>query len=86
MKRILIYSTAYYPFVGGAEVAIKEITDRLTDYQFDLITTQMDMKLPRTEKIGNVSVYRVGLGKPKIDNTLRDTSDTEIAFDRSDTG
>ena len=29
--KILIFSLAYYPFVGGAEVAIKEITDRLGD-------------------------------------------------------
>lgn len=67
MKRILIYSTAYYPFVGGAEVAIKEITDRLPDYEFDLITALMDRELPRQEIIGRVNVYRVGIGQPKID-------------------
>ena len=27
--RIIIFSTAYLPFIGGAELAIKEITDRL---------------------------------------------------------
>lgn len=27
--KVLIFSTAYLPFVGGAELAIKEITDRL---------------------------------------------------------
>ena len=38
-KRILIFSTAYYPFVAGAEVAVKEITDILSsDFEFDLIT------------------------------------------------
>jgi len=37
-KRILIFSTAYLPFVGGAEVAVKEITDRLADdFSFVLI-------------------------------------------------
>jgi len=39
MKRVLIFSLAYYPnLVGGAEVAIKEITDRLgSEYEFDMI-------------------------------------------------
>ena len=35
-QKILIFSTAYYPFVGGAEVAVKEITSRLSDdFEFD---------------------------------------------------
>src|SRR3989344_1140194 len=35
MKRILIFSLVYYPkFVGGAEVAIKEITDRISSDSF----------------------------------------------------
>ena len=32
--KILIFSTAYLPFVGGAELAIKEITDRLSHSPF----------------------------------------------------
>lgn len=60
-RKILIFSTAYYPFVGGAEVAIKEITDRLgSEFDFDLITAKIDKKLPNHEKVGNVDVYRVG--------------------------
>ena len=39
-KRVLIYSTAYYPLVGGAEVAVKELTDRLPDWDFELITAR----------------------------------------------
>lgn len=63
IKKILVFSTAYYPFVGGAEVAIKEITDRLgADYEFDLITARLDKNLPAKEKVGNVTVYRVGSG------------------------
>ncbi len=70
-KRILIFSTAYYPFVGGAEVAIKEITDRLSgDYDFDLITARFDKNLPSVEKIGKVNVYRLGSGKPTLDKIL----------------
>ncbi len=69
-KKILIFSTAYYPFVGGAEVAIKEITDRIPDMEFDLITARFSKKIPFREKIGNVTVYRLGIGVPLIDKLL----------------
>ena len=69
-KKILIFSTAYYPFVGGAEVAVKEITDRIYDIQFDLITAKLKSGLPKVEKIGNVNVYRVGFGLKTFDKLL----------------
>lgn len=62
-KRILIFSTAYYPLVGGAEVAIKEITDRLPDYHFEMVTARIKPGLASREQIGNVTVHRVGFGK-----------------------
>lgn len=62
-KRILIFSTAYLPLVGGAEVAVKEITDRLaTDFSFVLITARLRHDLPEYEKIGAMEVYRIGKG------------------------
>jgi glycosyltransferase involved in cell wall biosynthesis len=69
-NKILIFSTAYYPFVGGAEVAIKEITDRISNFSFDLITAKMKRSLPKTEKIGNVNVYRLGFGIPFLDKLI----------------
>lgn len=68
--KILIFSTSYYPFVGGAEVAIKEITDRVFDFEFDLITARFKSDLPNREKIGNVNVYRIGFGIPFLDKLL----------------
>lgn len=67
MKRILIFDLQYYPFVGGAEVAIKEITDRVPpeEIEFHLITARFDSTLPRAERIGNVTVHRIGLAIPK---------------------
>ncbi len=65
MKKILIFSLAYYPrFVSGAEAAIKEITDRINppDIEFHLITLLFDTASPRRERIGNVEVHRVGFG------------------------
>lgn len=62
-KKILIFSLAYYPaHVGGAEVAIKEITDRIdpNEIEFDMVCLRFDQHLPLVEKIGNVTVYRIG--------------------------
>lgn len=61
-KNILIFSVAYYPMVGGAEVAWKEITDRLGYFEFDMVTPRFKRSLPSYEKIGNVNVYRIGFG------------------------
>lgn len=69
-KRILIFSLVYYPrHIGGAEVAVKEITDRLgNSFVFDMITLRKDA--PKFERIGNVNVYRVGFGWRAGDNSL----------------
>ncbi len=62
-KKILIFSLVYYPrFIGGAEIAIKEITDRIPqeEIEFHMVTLRLDSQLPKYEKVGNVHVYRVG--------------------------
>lgn len=74
-KKILIFSTAYYPFVGGVEVSVKEITDRIPGIQFDLITARLDSKVSKAafdipERVGNVNVYRVGFGFKTLDKIL----------------
>jgi glycosyltransferase involved in cell wall biosynthesis len=61
MKKILIFSLAYYPkHVGGAEVAIKEKTDRIKDIEFHMVTLRYDSALPKVEQVGNVLVHRIG--------------------------
>lgn len=73
-KRILIFSFVYYPrFIGGAEIAVKEITDRISpdDVKFDLIALRLDEKLPRYERIGNVNIHRIGFA-----GTQRDSGDS----------
>lgn len=60
-SRILIFSLSYFPhLVGGAEVAVKEITDRIPtkDAEFDMITLG-DGSSPQEEKLGNVRVHRI---------------------------
>ncbi len=70
MKRILIFSTAYIPHVGGAEIAIQEITKRIDGYEFELVCARFDPKLPAQEQIGNVLVQRLGFGSRAIDKLL----------------
>ncbi len=70
MKKILIFSTAYFPLVGGAEIAVKEITNRIEGFDFDLITPRIKRGLLNYEEVGNIKVYRVGFGWEKIDKLI----------------
>jgi|CXWL01.1.fsa_nt_gi glycosyltransferase involved in cell wall biosynthesis len=70
MKRVLIFSTTYLPNIGGAEVAIAEITSRIPSISFDLICARFNTALPKEERIGAVTVYRVGVGIRSIDKIL----------------
>ena len=65
VKRTLIFSLAYFPkHVGGAEVAIKEKTDRMPEIEFHMVTLRYDSALPEVEKSGNVLVHRIGFARP----------------------
>jgi len=74
--KILIFSTAYFPHIGGAEIAVKEITDRLTvggavePFSFDMITVKLNKHDKQQEKVGNIHIYRIGFGLGKIDKLL----------------
>ncbi len=48
---------------------MKEITDRLPDWRFDLLCARIKPGLSTAEKIGNVTVHRCGFGHP-IDKYL----------------
>lgn len=61
--KILIFSTSFLPFIGGDIVAVKEISDRLPEFEFVVVTAKIDKNLPRQEKIGNMLIHRVGFGK-----------------------
>jgi glycosyltransferase involved in cell wall biosynthesis len=69
MKRILIFSLAYYPHVGGAEIALKEITDRIGNIEFHMVTLNFGDELVE-EKIGNVLVHRIGNGSSYLQKIL----------------
>lgn len=76
MKKILIFSLVYFPkHVGGAEIAIREITDRIPseDIVFDMVTLRFDSTLPKFERVGNVNVHRIGFSfkNPSIGDLSR---------------
>lgn len=64
-KRVLIFSYAYAPLVGGAEVAVEEITRRIhpETFSFDMVTMRFGARRTRYEKIDNVNVYRIASPK-----------------------
>ena len=73
MKKILIFSLAYYPrFVSGAEAAVREITDRISssDIEFHMLTLRFDTKDARYEHIGNIHVHRIGIGPSYLSKVL----------------
>lgn len=59
-QRILILTTSYLPLTGGSELAIHEITKRLPEYKFDIVTAKFDSHSPQQEQHGNVEIFRVG--------------------------
>ena len=73
MKKMLIFSLAYYPSnVSGAEAAIKEITYRInpSDVEFHMVTLLFDRNALRNERMGNVYVHRVGFGGAYLSKML----------------
>ena len=62
MKRVLVFSLAYHPFVGGAELALEEILGRMNpqDYHFDIVTLRFNPTFPKKEEKGNVTIHRIG--------------------------
>jgi glycosyltransferase involved in cell wall biosynthesis len=70
MKKVLIFSLAYYPHVGGAEIAIREITKRISDIEFHLITQRFNESDLPLEKIDNVTVHRIGSGSDYLAKIL----------------
>ncbi len=62
-QSVLVFSTSYFPFIGGAEVAVREIASKLVGkFDFFIITSRFDKKLPKIEKIPEGTVVRLGFG------------------------
>lgn len=62
MTNILIFTTAFRPFIGGSELAIEEIAKRLPRLNFHIITPRFRRDLPAEESAGNLNIHRIGFG------------------------
>ncbi len=51
-------------------MAVQNITDRLNDFHFDMVTARINRRLSKFERVGNINVYRIGIGVPKFDKYL----------------
>jgi len=62
-QKVLVFTTSYAPFIGGAEIAIQEITRRLRDrFDFFIVTSRFRRDLPRREILPEGTVIRIGFG------------------------
>lgn len=66
---VLVFSASYLPCIGGAEIAIDEVTKRVVDMRFLILTARYTRRLPRYEKKGDVEIVRLGFGV-KLDKWL----------------
>ena len=67
--RVLILTPAYTPLIGGSEIAISQVVDRLPDVFFDILTPRHSRLLPPLEKGKNFRVIRLGFGS-RIDKFI----------------
>lgn len=60
---IFVFTTAYLPLIGGAEIAIKEVVERLQgEFRFVIFTARLRRDLPRFEVVANTTIIRIGAG------------------------
>lgn len=70
-KHILVFSLAFKPLIGGAEVALFEIARRLTKYHFDIVTLRFLHEHPQKEDFEkNITCWRVGFGGSRFDKYM----------------
>jgi hypothetical protein len=62
-KRILVFSTTFFPIEGPAEKALFALMQEMKDVQFDVITSMVDRSHENTScALSNVTIHRVGRG------------------------
>ncbi len=59
-RRILVFSTTFYPTEGPAERALIKLIESMPGVAFDVVTTGTVTELP--SNLSNTTVYRVGVG------------------------
>lgn len=78
-KRVLVFSTTFYPVQGPAEEALMELITRLPSVQFDVVTTRFAPGSKQVETpLANLAVHRVGRGT-SLDKYLLPFDGSDIA-------
>ena len=78
---VLVFSTAYKPFIGGAELAVQEIARRLkNEYEFIIITARFQLALRKIEKVSEGTIIRLGFGVSWLDKLLLPFFGTIVAL------
>ncbi len=83
MKKILIFSLNYFPkYVGGAEVAVKEIVERQdkNNFEFHMLTLRFDSDLPKYELLHGIHIHRIGFTKKNA--TIFDLKNTWLKYNK----
>lgn len=63
MKTVLVLTWFYHPFIGGAELFVRAISERLSRrFRFTIVTAHAEKHLPAREAQDGVTVLRVGTG------------------------
>jgi glycosyltransferase involved in cell wall biosynthesis len=60
---IAVFSLAFAPFEGGAEIAAREVIKRLKGLNFTIFTYKFDRKWLSVERVDNMEILRLGKGK-----------------------
>ena len=62
-SNIAVFSLAYRPFEGGAEIAVREIMSRLKDFNFTVFTYKFARSWLSEERQNNIEIFRLGRGR-----------------------
>ena len=62
---IAVFSFAYYPFEGGAEIAAREVMLRLKNFNFSVFTYKFERNWLSKEIQDNIGIIRLGNGSRK---------------------
>ena len=61
-RRILVFTTAYAPLIGGSELALENIIRHLPNIFFDVLTPRYKKIFPSEELGSNFKIKRLGWG------------------------
>jgi len=59
---LIAVSTAFFPLIGGAEIATEELLMNLSEYDRVVITARFSRRVPKQETKNGIVIRRIGLG------------------------